>query len=61
MDSDRASASLSRLEGVKSVIRTAKVDAPARMETPAPSDRESKDGVGGKTEEVGKGEPSAIR
>jgi Flp pilus assembly protein TadD len=51
MDSDRASASLSRLDGVKSVIRTAKVDAPAEI----------KDGVGGKTEEVGKGEPSAIR
>jgi tetratricopeptide (TPR) repeat protein len=60
MDSDRASASLSRLEGVKSVIRTAKVDAPLRMETPAPTDNQSKDSVGGKTEEVGKGEPSAI-
>ncbi len=57
MDSDRAGASLSRLEGVKSVIRTAKVDAPPRMETPA--DSESTDGVGGKTDEVGKGRPSA--
>src|SRR4051812_44360137 len=61
MNSDRAATSLSRLEGVKSVIRTAKVDAPLPMETPAPSDRESKDGVGGKTEELGKGGPSAIR
>jgi hypothetical protein len=52
---------LSRLEGVKSVIRTAKVDAPLRTETPAPADREGKDGVGGKTDEVGKGGPSAIR
>jgi Flp pilus assembly protein TadD len=51
MDSDRASASLSRLEGVKSVIRTAKGDAPTEI----------KDGVSDKTEEVGKGEPSAIR
>ena len=60
MESDRASASLSRLKGVKSVIRTAKVDPPLRMETSVPADSESKDGVGGKTEEVGKGEPSAI-
>jgi tetratricopeptide (TPR) repeat protein len=60
MDSERAGASLSRLEGVKSVIRTAKVDAPPRMETSAPADNESKDGVGGKTEELGKGGPSAI-
>jgi len=59
MDSDRAGASLSRLEGVKSVIRTAKVDAPLRMEKPAPADSESRDGVGGKTDEVGKGGPSA--
>ena len=44
MDDDRASSSLSRLKGVKSVIRTAKVDAPLRMETPAPADNESKDG-----------------
>ena len=60
MDSDRASASLSRLDGVKSVIRTAKVDAPVRTEKPTPADTELKGGVGGKTEEVGKGEPSAI-
>lgn len=60
MDSERARASLSRLEGVKSVIRTAKVEAPARTETPAPSDIESKEGVGGKTEDVGEGEPSPI-
>jgi len=57
MDSDRAGTSLSRLKGVKSVIRTAKVDAPPRVGPPAPTDSESKDGVGGKTEEVGKGEP----
>ena len=60
MDSERAGASLSRLEGVKSVVRTAGVDAPLRTETPAPTDNESKDGVGGKTEEVGKGKPSLI-
>jgi hypothetical protein len=51
MESDRASASLSRLEGVKSVIRTAKVDAPLPTEPPAPADTQSKDG---------KGEPSAM-
>ena len=50
MDSDRAAASLSRLEGVKSVIRTAKADAPA-AETPPP-DTGSKADTGG---------PSAIR
>jgi tetratricopeptide (TPR) repeat protein len=60
MESDRAGDSLSRLKGVKSVIRTAKVDAPQGTETPAPTDTEAKDGVGGKTEELGKGEPSAI-
>jgi Flp pilus assembly protein TadD len=59
MESDLADANLSRLKGVKSVIRTAKVDAPLRMEPPVPTDTESKDGVGGKTEEVGKGGPSA--
>jgi Tfp pilus assembly protein PilF len=65
MDSDRAEASLSRLKGVKSVVQTAKVDGPMRMETPAPDDKgdkdvkESKDDVGGKTDEVGKGERSA--
>jgi len=59
MDSDRAGASLSRLEGVKSVIRTAKVDVPLPTETPAPLENES--GVGGKIEEIGKGGPSAIR
>ena len=48
MDSDRAETSLSRLKGVKSVIRTAKADGPMRMETPAPADD-------------GKGEASAIR
>jgi Tfp pilus assembly protein PilF len=58
MDSDRAGASLTRLKGVKSVIRTAKVDAP-RIDAPAPIDGESKDGVSAKTEEVGKDEPSA--
>ena len=57
MDSDRAEASLSRLKGVKSVIRTAKADAPLPTEIPGP---ERKDGVGGKTDEVGKGEPSAM-
>jgi Flp pilus assembly protein TadD len=61
MNSERASASLTRLEGVKSVIRTAKVDAPLRMERPAPADDESKNGVGGKSDELGKGGPSAIR
>ena len=61
MNSDRAGASLSRLEGVKSVIRTAKVDAPSRMETAPPADSDGKNGVGGKTDEVGKGGPSAIR
>jgi Flp pilus assembly protein TadD len=61
MESDRASASLTRLKGVKSVIQTAKADAPMKMEMPAPTDNESKDGVGGKTEEIGKSEPSAIR
>jgi predicted negative regulator of RcsB-dependent stress response len=61
MESDRADGNLSRLKGVKTVIRTAKVDTPPKMEKPAPTDTESKDGVGGKTEEIGKGEPSAIR
>jgi hypothetical protein len=51
---------LSRLKGVKSVIRTAKVDAPLRMESPAPADGESKDGLGGKNEGDGKGEPSVL-
>ena len=55
MDSDRAEASLSRLKGVKTVIRTAKADPPSS------TDSETKDGAGGKTETVGKGEPSAIR
>jgi len=61
MNSDRAGASLSRLEGVKSVIRTAKVDAPPRTETAAPGDGDNKQGLGGRTEEVGKGGPSAIQ
>ena len=61
MESDLARESLARLEGVKSVIRTAKVDAPSRMETPAPADDESKNGVGGKSDEIGKVAPSAIR
>ena len=52
MDSDRAAASLSRLEGVKSVIRTARADAPPPTETPAPAGNGSNDGTGG---------PSAIR
>src|SRR5206468_5134085 len=34
MDSDRASASLTRLKGVTSVIRTAKVETTPRTETP---------------------------
>jgi Flp pilus assembly protein TadD len=59
MDSEHASASLSRLKGVKSVIRTAKADAPP-METPTQVGNDSKDGVGGKTDEVGKTEPSMI-
>jgi Tfp pilus assembly protein PilF len=60
MDSDRASASLTRLKGVKSVIRTAKADEPMKLETPPPGDTENKNGVGGKTEEVGKDKPSAM-
>jgi Tfp pilus assembly protein PilF len=60
MDSDRARSSLSRLDGVKSVIRTAKVDAPARTGTSAPADNESKEGVGGKTDDIGKGESPPI-
>jgi tetratricopeptide (TPR) repeat protein len=60
MDSDRATASLTRLKGVKSVIRTAKVDAPLRIETP-PAGSETKDEFGGKSEELGKVGPSAIR
>jgi tetratricopeptide (TPR) repeat protein len=60
MDSDRASASLTRLKGVKSVIRTAKVDAPLRTETPPSTENETKDSVGGKTDEIGKTTPSAI-
>ena len=59
MDSERASASLTRLKGVKSVIQTAKADGP-KMESPPPTDNESKNGVGGKTEEAGKGEPSTM-
>jgi hypothetical protein len=62
MDSDRAGASLSRLKGVKSVIRTAKADPP-QMETPTPTakdDKDGKDGVSGKTDEAGKSEPSMI-
>jgi tetratricopeptide (TPR) repeat protein len=58
MDSDRAGASLNRLKGVKSVIRTARVETP-RIDTPAPGDTEAKDGVGGKTDEAVKVEPSA--
>jgi Tfp pilus assembly protein PilF len=60
MQSDHADANLGRLKGVKTVIRTAKVDGPLKMETPPPSETESKDGVGGKTAEVGKPEPSMI-
>jgi Tfp pilus assembly protein PilF len=41
MDSDRAETSLSRLKGVKSVIRTAKADPPAPAETPVPDDKPS--------------------
>jgi tetratricopeptide (TPR) repeat protein len=58
MDSDRAGASLTRLKGVKSVIRTARVETP-RIETPVPGDNEAKDGVGAKTDEAVKVEPSA--
>ena len=49
MDSDRASASLTRLKGVTSVIRTAKVD------------NQTKDEFGGHAEELGPVGPSAIR
>jgi len=58
MASDRAGASLTRLKGVKSVIRTARVEANPRIDTPAPAD-EAKDSVGGKADEAVKVEPSA--
>jgi Tfp pilus assembly protein PilF len=60
MDNEHASASLTRLKGVKSVIRTAKVDGPMRMETPPPTENGSENGVSGKTEEIGKDEPSKM-
>ncbi len=49
MDNDRASASLTRLKGVKTVIRTAKADAPMRLEPTTPAT----------TDEIGKGGPTA--
>jgi Tfp pilus assembly protein PilF len=52
MDSDHASASLTRLKGVKSVTRTAKADAPLPMEPPMPAGTDGKEIVGN---------PSAIR
>jgi tetratricopeptide (TPR) repeat protein len=58
MDSDRAGASLNRLKGVKSVVRTARIET-TRIETPAPTDTEAKDSVSGKTDEATKDEPSA--
>jgi hypothetical protein len=58
MESDRAGASLARLKGVKSVVRTARVESPVGV-TPAPAGDEAKDGVGGKADEAGKDEPSA--
>lgn len=60
MNSDRAEASLSRLKGVKSVIRTARADAPLPMGSPGPADGESKDGLGDKNEEAGKGDSSVM-
>ncbi|HLK90650.1 MAG TPA: tetratricopeptide repeat protein [Polyangia bacterium] len=61
MESDRAEASLTRLKGVKSVIRTAKADTAPRMEPPSPTDSDTKDGVGDKADEAGKGGPSTVR
>jgi Tfp pilus assembly protein PilF len=59
MDSDRATASLTRLKGVTSVIRTARVET---SETAGrTTDGDGKDDFGGKTDEVRKGKPSAIQ
>jgi len=52
MDSDHASASLTRLKGVKSVTRTAKADAPLPTEPPMPAGADGQGIVGS---------PSAIR
>jgi Tfp pilus assembly protein PilF len=52
MDSDHASASLTRLKGVKSVTRTAKADAPLPTEPPMPAGADGHEIVGS---------PSAIR
>jgi Flp pilus assembly protein TadD len=52
MDSDHASASLTRLKGVKSVTRTAKADAPLPTEPPMPARADGQEIVGS---------PSAIR
>jgi Tfp pilus assembly protein PilF len=52
MDNDHASASLTRLKGVKSVVRTAKADAPLPMEPPMPAGTDGQEIVG---------PPSAIR
>lgn len=61
MESERAGESLTRLKGVKSVIRTARVEAPLRAETPTPIETETKDGVGAKSDDASKDEPSATR
>lgn len=61
MDSDRAVASLSRLKGVKSVIRTAKVDAPETKEKTTPGGDDTKEPAGENVDASGKGGPSVIR
>jgi Flp pilus assembly protein TadD len=61
MESERAGESLTRLKGVKSVIRTARVEAPLRVESPTPIEPETKAGVGAKSDDVSKDEPSATR
>ena len=43
------------------MIRTARVEAPLRVETPTPIETETKDGVGAKSDDVSKDEPSATR
>ncbi len=59
MDSERATASLTRLKGVTSVIRTARAETSTATGRAGESD--GKDDFGGKTDEVRKGKPSAIQ
>jgi hypothetical protein len=61
MESERAGESLTRLKGVKSVVRTARVESPPRVESPTPIETETKAGVGAKSDDVSKDEPSATR